>query len=336
MPHWDVGEALGILDMERGAKLSGSMFPCFKGLGARLVRALSSYALDAHADAFEEVRPPTLVRTETMMSTGHLPKFADDAYHLERDDLWAIPTSEVPLTSMYRNEILEEAELPLRYTAATSCFRREAGAAGRDTGGSCGCTSSTRSSSFVTRPASRLTLPTPTCSVERPGCWRGSTSSTGSWICARGISASRRPGRSTSRSTRPAPTCGSRSRRSAGARTTRPGGRTSATGPRGRCAGARAHLERFGPRMAPDLGGARRVRAPGGRDGGAACGARALPRHQDDRPRQVLEHARLRAPTFDIQIRYFDTAAYTNEPLCSGTPVVNGPVVKHASGDQVL
>ncbi|MGO9344552.1 MAG: serine--tRNA ligase [Acidimicrobiales bacterium] len=133
--HWEVGEALGILDMERGAKLSGSMFPCFKGLGARLVRALSSYALDAHADAFEEVRPPTLVRTETMISTGHLPKFADDAYHLERDDLWAIPTSEVPLTSMYRNEILEESELPLRYTASTSCFRREAGAAGRDTRG---------------------------------------------------------------------------------------------------------------------------------------------------------------------------------------------------------
>jgi len=133
--HWEVGESLGILDMERGAKLSGSMFPLFKGLGARLVRALTSYALDAHADAFEEVRPPTLVRTETMISTGHLPKFADDAYHLERDDLWAIPTSEVPLTSMFRNEILDEADLPLRYTASTSCFRREAGAAGRDTRG---------------------------------------------------------------------------------------------------------------------------------------------------------------------------------------------------------
>ena len=112
VPHWEIGAALGILDMERGAKLSGSMFPCFKGLGARLVRALSSYALDAHSDAFDEVRPPTLVRTETMMSTGHLPKFADEAYHVERDDLWAIPTSEVPLTSMYRNEILDEAELP--------------------------------------------------------------------------------------------------------------------------------------------------------------------------------------------------------------------------------
>ena len=129
------GEALGILDMERGAKLSGSMFPLYRGAGARLIRALTAFALDHHADAFEEVRPPTLVRTETMVSTGHLPKFADEAYHLERDDLWAIPTAEVPLTSMYRDDILDEAALPLRLTAATACFRREAGAAGRDTRG---------------------------------------------------------------------------------------------------------------------------------------------------------------------------------------------------------
>jgi seryl-tRNA synthetase len=126
---------MGILDMERGAKLSGSMFPLFKGLGARLVRALSSYALNAHSGDFVEVRPPTLVRTDTMISTGHLPKFAVEAYHVERDDLWAIPTAEVPLTSMYRNEILEEVDLPARFTASTSCFRREAGAAGRDTRG---------------------------------------------------------------------------------------------------------------------------------------------------------------------------------------------------------
>jgi len=135
VPHWEVGAALGLLDMERGAKLSGSMFPLYRGMGARLLRALTSYALDRHADAFEEVRPPTMVRTETMMSTGHLPKFADEAYHLERDDLWAIPTAEVPLTSMWRGEIMEEADLPLRLTAATPCFRREAGAAGRDTRG---------------------------------------------------------------------------------------------------------------------------------------------------------------------------------------------------------
>jgi seryl-tRNA synthetase len=135
VPHWDVGDALGILDLERGAKLSGSMFPLFRGAGARLLRALTAFALEHHADAYEEIRPPTLVRTETMVSTGHLPKFADDAYHLERDDLWAIPTAEVPLTSMYRGDILDEADLPLRLTAATACFRREAGSAGRDTRG---------------------------------------------------------------------------------------------------------------------------------------------------------------------------------------------------------
>ena len=103
--------------------------------GARLLRALTAFALDRHADDFEEIRPPTLVLTETMISTGHLPKFADEAYHLERDDLWAIPTAEVPLTSMYRGEILDEADLPVRLTASTACFRREAGAAGRDTRG---------------------------------------------------------------------------------------------------------------------------------------------------------------------------------------------------------
>jgi seryl-tRNA synthetase len=135
VPHWDIGAELGLLDMERGAKLSGSMFPLYRGFGSRLLRALTAFALDSHADAFEEVRPPTLVLTETMVSTGHLPKFEEDAYHLERDDLWAIPTAEVPLTSMWRGEILEESALPLRLTAATACFRREAGSAGRDTRG---------------------------------------------------------------------------------------------------------------------------------------------------------------------------------------------------------
>ncbi len=135
VPHWEIGTELGLLDMERGAKLSGSMFPLYRGTGARLLRALSSFALDSHADEFEEVRPPTLVLTETMVSTGHLPKFAEDAYHLERDDLWAIPTAEVPLTSMWRGDVLDEADLPLKLTAGTACYRREAGAAGRDTRG---------------------------------------------------------------------------------------------------------------------------------------------------------------------------------------------------------
>ncbi len=135
VPHWEVGAQLGLLDMERGAKLSGSMFPLFRGAGARLLRALTTFALDQHTPEFEEIRPPTLVLTDTMVSTGHLPKFEDEAYHLERDDLWAIPTAEVPLTSMWRGDIIDEADLPIKLTAATACFRREAGAAGRDTRG---------------------------------------------------------------------------------------------------------------------------------------------------------------------------------------------------------
>jgi seryl-tRNA synthetase len=135
VPHWEIGEALQLLDMERGARLSGSMFPLYRGAGARLLRALTGLALDRHTPTYEEIRPPTVVLSETMTSTGHLPKFADEAYHLERDDLWAIPTAEVPLTSMHRGEILSESVLPLRFTAATACYRREAGSAGRDTRG---------------------------------------------------------------------------------------------------------------------------------------------------------------------------------------------------------
>jgi seryl-tRNA synthetase len=135
LPHWEIGDALHLLDMERGARLAGSMFPLYRGAGARLLRALTAFALDRHTPAYEEIHPPTLVLSETMVSTGHLPKFADDAYHLERDDLWAIPTAEVPLTSMHRGEILDESVLPMRFTAETACFRREAGSAGRDTRG---------------------------------------------------------------------------------------------------------------------------------------------------------------------------------------------------------
>ncbi len=133
--HWDTAHELGILDLESGAKLAGSMFPLFRGDGARLLRALSAWALDHHRDTYEEIRPPSVALTETMMSTGHLPKSADDMYEIPRDDLWMIPTAEVPLTSMNRDQILDEASLPLRLTALTPCFRREAGAAGRDTRG---------------------------------------------------------------------------------------------------------------------------------------------------------------------------------------------------------
>ena len=135
VPHWEVGEQLGILDVDRAVKMSGSMFAMYRGAGAHLLSALINYGLDRNRDAFEQVRPPTVVKTDTMIGTGHLPKFSDDAYHLERDDLWAIPTAEVPLTSMVAGEVLDEAELPMRLMAHTSCYRREAGSAGRDTRG---------------------------------------------------------------------------------------------------------------------------------------------------------------------------------------------------------
>ncbi len=135
VPHWEIGAELDLLDPERATKLSGAMFTIYRGWGARLLRAMVTLSLDRNADAYVEVRPPTLVRTDTMVATGHLPKFDDDAYHVERDDLWAIPTAEVPLTSLHRDEVLAEAALPLRYTAYSSCYRREAGAAGRDTRG---------------------------------------------------------------------------------------------------------------------------------------------------------------------------------------------------------
>ncbi len=135
VPHWESGPALGILDNERAIKISGSMFAMTRGLGATLGRALCQLALDRNADAFEEVRPPTLVSTATLTASGQLPKFADDAFAIERDDLWCIPTAEVPLTSLYRDEIVAEAELPIRLMAATPCYRREAGSAGRDTRG---------------------------------------------------------------------------------------------------------------------------------------------------------------------------------------------------------
>jgi seryl-tRNA synthetase len=135
VPHWETAAALGILDNERATKISGSMFTMQRGLGATLARGLCQYALDMNADAFEEIRPPSLVTTATLTATGQLPKFADDAYAIERDDLWAIPTAEVPLTSLYSGEVLDEAQLPVRMMAYTPCYRREAGSAGRDTRG---------------------------------------------------------------------------------------------------------------------------------------------------------------------------------------------------------
>lgn len=135
VPHWDTGTALGILDVERAVKISGAMFTMLRGAGATLSRALCQLALDRNADVHEEVRPPSLVSSATLTATGQLPKFADEAYHVERDDLWCIPTAEVPLTSLAAGEVLDEAELPVRLMAYSPCYRREAGSAGRDTRG---------------------------------------------------------------------------------------------------------------------------------------------------------------------------------------------------------
>jgi seryl-tRNA synthetase len=136
-PHWEIGERLGLFDLPRGAKLAGSGFPLFVGAGARLVRALLQLMLDLHTrqHGYIEVEPPFVVRREMMEGTGQLPKFAADAYHTAEDDLYLVPTAEVPLTNLYRDEILDGARLPIAHTAYTPCFRREAGAAGKDTRG---------------------------------------------------------------------------------------------------------------------------------------------------------------------------------------------------------
>jgi seryl-tRNA synthetase len=135
-PHWEVGETLGIMEFERAVRLAESRFVILRGLGARLERALIQYMLDLHCEnGYTEVSPPFLVNTDTMTGTGQLPKFAEDLYRCANDDLWLIPTAEVPLTNLHRGEILEEEQLPLYYTAYTPCFRREAGSYGRDVKG---------------------------------------------------------------------------------------------------------------------------------------------------------------------------------------------------------
>jgi len=136
-PHWELGRKLGILDLVRGAKLSGSGFPVFIGAGARLVRGLANFMLDLHTTEhrYVEVAPPFVVNRTALTGTGQLPKFEDDLYGLPRDDLFMIPTAEVPVTNLHRDEILDAERLPLAFVAFTPCFRREAGAAGKDTRG---------------------------------------------------------------------------------------------------------------------------------------------------------------------------------------------------------
>ena len=136
-PHWDLGTDLDILDFERAAKITGSRFSMFKGKGAKLERALISFMLNMHTidHGYIEVSPPFMVNRASMTGTGQLPKFEEDAFHLPKEDYFLIPTAEVPVTNIYRDEILDADQLPQKFTAYTPCFREEAGSAGRDTRG---------------------------------------------------------------------------------------------------------------------------------------------------------------------------------------------------------
>ena len=137
VPHWEKGEAFGMIDLARGAKISGSGFIVYRGRGARLVRALMNMMLDIHTEehGYEETWVPLVVNRASMTGTGNFPKFEEDAYAVSADELFLIPTAEVPVTNLYRDEILDASELPKRFCAFSACFRREAGAAGKDTRG---------------------------------------------------------------------------------------------------------------------------------------------------------------------------------------------------------
>ncbi|HWR38185.1 MAG TPA: serine--tRNA ligase [Patescibacteria group bacterium] len=137
LPHWEIGENLGILDFERGGKVTGARFTFYKGLGSRLERSLISFMLDLHTGqhGYTEMFPPFIVNRDSMVGTGQLPKFAEDMFKLEGLDYYLIPTAEVPLTNYHRQEILDAKDLPVKYAAYSACFRAEAGAAGRDTRG---------------------------------------------------------------------------------------------------------------------------------------------------------------------------------------------------------
>ncbi len=136
-PHWELAEELQMLDLARGARISGSGFPVLRGIGARLQRVLIDWMLEIHTreHGYQELRVPYLVTAESLTGTGQLPKFADDSYVTSQDGLWLIPTAEVPVTNLHRDELLGPDDLPIRYTAYSPCFRREAGAAGKDTRG---------------------------------------------------------------------------------------------------------------------------------------------------------------------------------------------------------
>ena len=240
--------------------------------------------------------------TETMTSTGHLPKFADDAYHLERDDLWAIPTAEVPLTSMHRGEILEESELPLRSPRRPPATGARRARPAATPGACCGCTSSTRSSSSPTPPPTRHRH----CSSRHPGAGRGAapgarSSPTGCSTCAPATSAARRPAPSTSRSTPPASTVARGLLGQLVPRLPGPPGQRPLPARRGGRPVVRPHGQRLGAGLAPHLGRPGGERAPGRRLGRAARRARALPRRRDGHPGALERTAPPRRSAFDAR-----------------------------------
>ncbi|HPI74162.1 MAG TPA: serine--tRNA ligase [bacterium] len=137
LPHYELAERLGLVDFSRGANLAGSSFVSYRGLGAKLERALINFMIDVHVEkhGYTEIFPPFVVKREVLFGTGQLPKLEEDMYHIPQDDLFLIPTAEVPVTNLHRGEVLDGEKLPIRYTAYTPCFRREAGAYGKETRG---------------------------------------------------------------------------------------------------------------------------------------------------------------------------------------------------------
>jgi len=212
-PHWEIGEQLQMLDLPSGAKLAGSGFPVLKRMGARLARGLINFMLDLHTreHGYTEVEPPFLVRREIMIGTGQLPKFEDDVYRTT-DDLFLVPTAEVPLTNLHRDEILDGATLPLGYVAYTPCFRREGAPRGKTRAGSCASINSTKWSwcaSVARAIRRRSTKSSPSMPKRCCGVW----SSPIAWPCCRPTtSGSRRARRTISRRGRPASANGSKCR----------------------------------------------------------------------------------------------------------------------------
>ena len=231
-PHWELGEALGIIDFERGVKLAGSRFYVLKGAGARLQRALIAWMIDLHTSrGYSEVYPPAMMKEENLWAGGWLPKFGENMYHDAEEDYWLLPTAEVALTNMHRDEILEPGTLPINYVAYTPCFRREKMSAGPRRAGNQarapvrqGRAVQVRRAGAVRRRARDACRRT-----RRPYAEGARAHATGSSSCAPATWGSTPRRRTTSRSGRRAQASGWRSRRARTAPTSRRGARTSAS-----------------------------------------------------------------------------------------------------------